>query len=431
MQARAKPSTGADPVPRLAGDVDPAQLARSPSESFLLSQVDGHTSWSALRAIGGVTPEEVEGCLRRWLDAGALVIDGPGEGALATSPAAGASTDAGAHDDDAAYGIGIDETFELPLDIQRRLQDFDPSRPYHELLGVDAEADRGTLKRAYFALSKQFHPDRYFRRNVGPYAELLDQVFTKIVEAYELLSDPTARAEVQRSLTAAAQWDTAPTARARATSEPASERPRRPRFVPGRGSRVFAKHHPKLRKRRAKAKAFFASGVAAFEEERWFEASSAVRLAIAYDPWNEDYKQRFAQVQRKAHEARALQLIKEGDASLELRDYKAALRAFEEAIHFRPSDAELLHRAGRLAWHTGGDLRQAKEWAQTAVEIAPEKSVYHRVLGQIYKAAGLEANARRELQAALERDPMDEEARDELRTMGALGGRFSWLGGRR
>ena len=64
-----------------------------------------------------------------------------------------------------------------------------------------------------------------------------------------------------------------------------------------------------------------------------------------------------------------------------------------------------------------------------AVELDGTNAAHHRVLGQVYKAAGLEANAKRELEAALAIDPKDEEARAELR---AFGGRaLRWLGGKR
>ena len=43
--------------------------------------------------------------------------------------------------------------------------------------------------------------------------------------------------------------------------------------------------------------------------------------------------------------------------------------------------------------------------------------MYRRTLGQIYGAAGLIANARRELEAALRIDPTDATARAELKTL--------------
>ena len=46
------------------------------------------------------------------------------------------------------------------------------------------------MKKAYFKLSKEFHPDRYFRKEIGPYGERLDRIFKKVLEAHEILSDP-------------------------------------------------------------------------------------------------------------------------------------------------------------------------------------------------------------------------------------------------
>ena len=44
-----------------------------------------------------------------------------------------------------------------------------------------------------------FHPDRYFRKEIGAYGARLDAIFKKVLEAYELLSDPATRAEVQKA----------------------------------------------------------------------------------------------------------------------------------------------------------------------------------------------------------------------------------------
>jgi tetratricopeptide (TPR) repeat protein len=185
-----------------------------------------------------------------------------------------------------------------------------------------------------------------------------------------------------------------------------------------------------LRDRKARAKRLFEAGMASHAASRFSEAAGAVRLAIAFDPWNAIYKEHFVDVQRKANEDRAQKLVREADSALELRDFATALRAFDEAIHFRPHDAELLRRAARLAWATGGDLHQAKEWAMAAVELDGGNATSHRVLGQIYKAAGLEANARRELEVACKLDPTDAEAQSELRALSGRSIGLRWLGGK-
>jgi len=58
------------------------------------------------------------------------------------------------------------------------------------LLGVPQGADAKTLKRAYFKLSKDIHPDRFYGRSLGSFAERLSTVFEALNRAYERLTNP-------------------------------------------------------------------------------------------------------------------------------------------------------------------------------------------------------------------------------------------------
>ncbi len=381
-------------TPRLAPDCDPTKLDLDPAEGFLLSRIDGHTPWVLLREIGGLPPEQVDRCLERWLGEGILVL----RDAADRCPAPRAE----------AADTEIDPTLEVGVETQQRILEFERrlSLPYHEILGVGIDPDPRAVKRAYFRLSREFHPDRFFRRNLGPFATKLERIFRKILEAHELLTDPIARAEVQRSLAAPAEAGS----RERGTPVGAADARRR--------LASFAAHARALRERERKAKHYFETGMAAFRAERWLEAAASVRLALAFDPRNEAHREAFGEIQQKAHEMRAAQLVREAEAALDIREYARALAAFEECLQFRPHDADLHHRAARLAQLGGGDLRKAKEWAALACELAPDEAPYRRTLGQIYKAAGLDANARRELRRALELDPRDEESRVELAGLG-------------
>ncbi|HTY17853.1 MAG TPA: DnaJ domain-containing protein [Myxococcota bacterium] len=418
-------------IPRLGPGVDPARLALTPAEGYLLSRIDGRTSWSELRQIGGLPPAEVERCLGRWLSEGVLVVSAAPQARESKAAPGREPAPARRPAPSIAGRPELDPSLDIPLELQRRILEFGErlDAPYHEILGVPRDADRKALRHAYFQLSKELHPDRYFRRNLGPFAKRLERVFGRVVEAYELLSDPTARAEIERSLAAAAPANATPQASpAAAAAEAAPERAGTP--PPRRRPHVFSVPSRMLKERKARAKRFFESGMAAYGAGRWLEAAGAVRLAIAHDPWNAAYKEQFVEVHRRAHDERAKQLVKEAESALELRDYASALRSFEEALQDRPHDADLLRRAARLSFASGGDLRQAKEWAAAAVEIEPRDAAAHRLLGQIFKAAGLEANARRELEIALELDPKDEEARAELRASGPLQA-LRRLGGKR
>jgi tetratricopeptide (TPR) repeat protein len=122
-------------------------------------------------------------------------------------------------------------------------------------------------------------------------------------------------------------------------------------------------------------------------------------------------------VQRKAHEERAKHFVKQGEGALEMRDYAAALDFFEEALHFRPADAELAFRAAKLSLQASGDLKRTKEFAAQAVDVAPDNAAYRRMLADVYAAAGLNANAKREYETALRIDPDDREAKAALRSL--------------
>src|SRR5689334_10291599 len=66
----------------------------------------------------------------------------------------------------------------------------DASEDYYALLGVNADADDGTLRRAFRRLALRWHPDR-----AGPGATAM---FQKLSAAYNVLADPLARAAYDR-----------------------------------------------------------------------------------------------------------------------------------------------------------------------------------------------------------------------------------------
>jgi hypothetical protein len=91
----------------------------------------------------------------------------------------------------------------------------------------------------------------------------------------------------------------------------------------------------------------------------------------------------------KANEIRSAQILNEAQGALDDRQPAEALALYEEALHLRPHDPEINHKAAHLGLVVGADLRKAKEFASTACEVEPDNAKHHRLLGQIYKAANL------------------------------------------
>ena len=75
--------------------------------------------------------------------------------------------------------------------LRVRVRSLATGRDPYTVLGVSRSASAGELKKAYFALAKQYHPDV----NKAPTAAAR---FREISEAYDLLRDPASRSEYDR-----------------------------------------------------------------------------------------------------------------------------------------------------------------------------------------------------------------------------------------
>jgi hypothetical protein len=66
---------------------------------------------------------------------------------------------------------------------------------YYALLGVAPQAEKKQIKSAYYALAPDFHPDKYFRKNLGTYRQKIEAIFARITLAHDVLTDRARRAE--------------------------------------------------------------------------------------------------------------------------------------------------------------------------------------------------------------------------------------------
>ncbi len=436
MASGSDPAGAGDRVPMLAPGSDPTRLALTPSEGFLLSRVDGHTPWALLREIGGLPPEQVDECLERWHTDGVLVSSG----CAAANDTRSAAAEAGSSEAGAATPgpkgkspgpeLAVDPSLDLDVETQKRILALEQKidGPYHQILGVPRDASAKVIKRAYFALSKEYHPDRYFRRNIGAFAELLDRVFKKILEAYELLSDPTTRAEVERSMQQEAPPQEAAVSASHSGAEPTDQA--RKRELLERMRKRFKIPEAILNERKVKARQFAQAAANAARMEHWLEAAGSIRLAIAFDPWNDEYKAPFADIQAQALVQRAARLVEEAEASRGDEGAKGALRLYEEALHCRPYDPEINHKAAGTALSMG-EQNLALEYAQRACELCPDDGRYRITLGEVLKEAGRLAEAIEQYEKAVELDPGHAEAKAGLEAVRRENRRRRKLGGKR
>ena len=64
---------------------------------------------------------------------------------------------------------------------------------HYEILGIAVDAGTDDVKNSYYELSRKYHPDRFYRREISGYRDLIEAVFTGINQSYEVLADDTTR----------------------------------------------------------------------------------------------------------------------------------------------------------------------------------------------------------------------------------------------
>jgi len=74
------------------------------------------------------------------------------------------------------------------------------SRTHFQVLGVPRDATEAQVREAYFRLAKRFHPDVHHDEALSDLRDKLEEIFTRLGEAYEVLCSPRMRAGYEREL---------------------------------------------------------------------------------------------------------------------------------------------------------------------------------------------------------------------------------------
>lgn len=442
----------------LARNCDPTQLSLTGAQGYLLSRIDGATPWRLLREMGGIPAVDVDACLIAWVDEGLLETVGPTSfDTKHETTAADAKNTIGAEEanttqpdrpdqaapDDTAQSAGtaqsvaqidesqLDEDLDLGIGVQRRILEFEASlgSPYHEILSVPQGSSAKVVKRAYFKLSKEFHPDRYFRKEIGSHAARLDRIFKKVLEAHEMLSDPDlCQVENQRDQVAqgpaAAVIPAASTAAAPVVAsqpKPLTKLERLKQRMP------FKIDEAAIEARRVKAQEIFRAAENSQRAGRLTEAEASIRIAVSFDPARSEFKEALGSIRIQQAGARATKLLASPSERMSDGDLREALQLLEDVLIYRPHDPELNDRAARVCLQLG-KLDLAMEYAETIVARTPEVATCHMLLGRIHRDRGDLNAAMSSFETALKLDEGNLDARRALASV-RIGARDAAQGG--
>lgn len=413
----------------LASDCDATQLRLTAAEGYLLSRIDGSTPWRLLREMAGIPVDEADACLNRWIDEGVLDIvrDVCKSGTAATSELNGAATEAAVDAAEAPVDpvpvlqideSQIDDGLDLEIAVQRRILEFEASlgRPYHELLDVAIGSEPKVVKRAYFKLSKEFHPDRYFRKDIGTYEDRLTRIFKKVLEAHEMLSDPELCQvrndqepveEEKPEASVAASVVPAPLEK----DDPVAETPKVLTKLERLKQRMPFKIDPaRMIARRDQAREIFKAAELSLNAGRLAEAEASIRIAISFNPGCAEFKEALGSIRLKAAGAHATKLLATPTERMSEEDLREALTLLEDVLMYRPHDPKLNDRAAEVCLRLG-KLDLAKGYVETLLEGTSDVAAYHTLAGRIYRELGETDVALSAFETALKLDADETDAR--------------------
>jgi curved DNA-binding protein CbpA len=206
-------------IPILNRGIDVYSLPLSTKEGFILSRVDGSSSVEDISMMVGVKLAELLTVLDRladlgvvhlaWRVAAARVV----ENKTGSEPPPPPPLKGEAHPavqrvlaaplyprySDAELNTPANLTLEQKKRILNGFYGVE-GKNFYELLGLERTADKKEIRAAYFELSRLFHPDSMFGKELGPFRTKMETVFKRLTEAYEVLGRAPRRREYDEYL---------------------------------------------------------------------------------------------------------------------------------------------------------------------------------------------------------------------------------------
>jgi hypothetical protein len=200
-------------IPKLSGVANPAALRLSSVEGFVLSRIDGKANESELAGLTGLNETQIRSALDKLVSLQVItfvskepapVPGTSGDAAPSAEVADSAPAETLAKRVRAAIAAvsseapELTEDVDLPDALRKRILGTMmvlESLDYYELLALERDADKKAVKRSYFQLASNFHPDRYFRKRLGTFKAKMEAIFGRVTQAYDTLSSKEQRAE--------------------------------------------------------------------------------------------------------------------------------------------------------------------------------------------------------------------------------------------
>lgn len=351
----------------------------------------------------------------------------------------------------------------------------------YDLLGLPPSCRGEEVEAAYREHARRWHPDRYYSRDTGELALVIDENFANATRAYQVLKDTFKRSEYDRELISSGRMPTSapseapddddhqvayspgtrpvsipsfpprssPSGPARPGSDPpyGSPPPRAPTGSPPpptppqrtatptppwappraptppppppkpKAPAAIQKIQAALAEQLGRARSYFETGKADFAVGNFAKAEGALYLATKFDPKNEEYARLWKEASAKAGQQRAAVYVEQAqNAEMAMRP-REAMQLLQKAIDCDPPDGRAYYMLARILRSQEEDTRGALNHLRKAAMKEPRNVEYRLALADAYAGQGMQVNALREVQVALEIEPKNERAKALLKTL--------------
>ena len=404
----------------------------NPREAFLLSRIDGTVTEADLCSLTGFDTETVRDCLDRLALLGAIEMNDPGTPDQRVSqPQFNARDRAGpgrvsqTQFRSPVEGAGQDEVVDLDEDRKRKVLELHSKLTeldYYQLLGLAEGAEKKDIKRAYYALAPNYHPDKFYGKKLGSFKAKMEAIFAQLTFAYETLTFAERRAEYDaylstqkqtRSMEELLRNATAPTIDVGSLGPEVtlSDKPDAPATLPPPGSDPLITSAQSPARSKEMDQARREALARKLGVNRSSNPPAAVRATIP--PTSQASIQAAAQELKRRHDviagdsrrSQARRYVDAASASLKTNP-AAAANALRLALTLEPDNAEIVvaHReAARLAavaladgYLKQGDYESrhnqwpeaARSYVRAAAGMPNDPSVMHKTATALLKSGG-------------------------------------------
>ena len=399
-------------------DCNAAQMTLSPHEGFILSRIEGPVRIGDVVSMSLFDQGTTHQLIKNLIDKGALVVASPEE-----SPQSPARQRADTQElprlrgwnyrgtifnlSELNDGDDLDEeTKKILLYLEQNLE----KMHYYSLLNIRADTPTKVIKERYYELSRMLHPDRYFGRDIGGYAVKMNKVFRKINEAMSTLTDNHKRMAYDEKLIKVGLLQQGDVYISEEERERLLAQERQEQEEASKRRRM--KHNPFL-PRIKKGREFYEQALEHAKNGQILEAYNTLKLALSYDPKNEEYIELEKGYRRKADIAKAQKEYQKAE-ELEKREDPSYIDQFEQLAIRYPEDARFQFKFSQVCVELN-NAADALRYARRAVEVSPGDMRYLFHLAELLGKMRKRNEAAKVYEQILAINPSDKKAKAGLK----------------